>query len=34
LHGALPDAEILLDRGKGDVHDRDIEHDHELRCAG
>jgi hypothetical protein len=29
----LFDAEILLDRGQGDVHDRDIEHDHELRRA-
>src|SRR5260370_4068953 len=28
LQGALPDAEILLDRGQGDVHDRNIEHDH------
>jgi hypothetical protein len=33
LQGALPDAEILLDRGQGDVHDRDIEYDHELRRA-
>jgi hypothetical protein len=33
LQGALLDAEILLDRGQGDIHDRDIEHDHELRRA-
>jgi hypothetical protein len=33
LQGALPDAEILLDRGQRDVHDRNIEHDHELRRA-
>jgi len=33
LQGALPDAEILLDRGQGDVHDRNIEYDHELRRA-
>jgi hypothetical protein len=33
LQGALPDAEIVLDRGQGDVHDRNVEHDHELRRA-
>jgi hypothetical protein len=33
LQGALPDAEIALDRGQGDIHDRDIEHDHELGRA-
>jgi hypothetical protein len=30
LQGALPDAEILLDRGQGHIHDRNVEHDHEL----
>jgi hypothetical protein len=29
--GGRDNAEILLDRGQGHVHDRDIEHDHELR---
>jgi hypothetical protein len=33
LHGASPAAEVLPDRGQGDVHDPDIEHDHELRRA-
>ena len=29
----FPMPRSLLDRGQGDVHDRDIEHDHELRRA-
>jgi len=33
LQCALPDAEIALDRGQGDIHDRNVEHDHELRRA-
>src|SRR5262249_49911616 len=33
LQGALPDVEIPLDRGQGDIHDRDVEHDHKLRHA-
>jgi hypothetical protein len=27
------EAEVALDRGQGDVHDRRVEHDHELREA-
>ena len=34
LQRALPDVEVALDRGQGDVHDRDVEHDHELGGAG
>lgn len=33
LEGALGEAEIHLDRGKRDVHDHDVEHDHELHHA-
>jgi len=31
LEARLGKAEIVLDRGQGDVHDRHVEHDHELR---
>ena len=34
LQRALADAEIVLDRRQRDVHDRDVEHDHELGGAG
>jgi hypothetical protein len=30
---ALAEVKVLLDRGQRDVHDRDVEHDHELRQA-
>ena len=30
---ALAEVEVLLDRGQRDVHDRDVEHDHQLRQA-
>ena len=30
---ALAEVEVLLDRGQGNVHDRDVEHDHQLRQA-
>ena len=33
LQVRLRDVEIQLDRGKCDVHDRDVEHDHELDRA-
>ena len=33
LQVGLREAEIRLDRRKGDVHDRDVEHDHELDGA-
>jgi hypothetical protein len=33
LQGALLDAEILLDLGQGDVHDRDVEHGTTMNCA-
>ena len=33
LQVALGQVQILLDRGKRDVHDRCVEHDHELRQA-
>ena len=33
LEVLLREAEVGLDRGKGDVHDRDVEHDHELNGA-
>ena len=29
----LAEAQVVLDRGKRDVHDRDVEHDHQLRQA-
>jgi hypothetical protein len=29
----LAEVQIALDRGQGDVHDRDVEHDHQLRQA-
>jgi hypothetical protein len=31
LQVLLGEAEIALDRGQGDVNDRDVENDHELR---
>ena len=34
LQGALADVEVALDRGQGDVHDGDVEHDHELGGTG
>ena len=34
LERPLREIELLLDRGEGDVHDRDVEHDHELDEAG
>ena len=33
LEVLLREAEVGLDRGKRDVHDRDVEHDHELHGA-
>ena len=30
---ALAEMKVLLDRGQRDVHDRDVEHDHQLRQA-
>ena len=33
LQRALADVEVLLDGRQGHVHDRDVEHDHELRGA-
>jgi hypothetical protein len=34
LEGALAQAEIALDRRQRNIHDRDVEHDDELRRAG
>ena len=33
LQVLLREAEVGLDRGQSDVHDRDVEHDHELHRA-
>ena len=34
LQVLLGEAQVGLNRRKGDVHDRDVEHDHELHRAG
>ena len=34
LQALLGEMEVVLDRGQGDVHDRDVDDDHELRGNG